>query len=158
MITLDVDQIQIAKLKDKFEKYPPYALGAGLDASAEFLNQPAFKDSMYPPKSSEPFIWSSDRQRRAYFATNGFGGGIPYSRTNNLKNSGTYKVDKNRSSLYVYYENAAPYAKWVIGQLLQIIGMKARGWVSESSRVIEKHDEVVAKFKEAALSAWDQMR
>jgi len=31
-----------------------------------------------------PVQWDSERQRRAYFATNGFGSGIPYQRSNRM--------------------------------------------------------------------------
>lgn len=34
----------------------------------------------YPP-SPRRVHWDSEKQRRAYFASNGFGGGIPYTRT-----------------------------------------------------------------------------
>lgn len=37
------------------------------------LRQPA-------PKPGYPIHWDSERQKRAYFATNGFGAGIPYQR------------------------------------------------------------------------------
>ncbi len=33
---------------------------------------------------SYPIQWDSEKQRRAFFATNGFGNGIPYSRTGDL--------------------------------------------------------------------------
>ena len=33
------------------------------------------------PKTDYPVTWDSERQRRAFFATNGFGKGIPYKRT-----------------------------------------------------------------------------
>jgi len=33
------------------------------------------------PKVKYPIAWTSERQRRAYFASNGFGHGIPYRRT-----------------------------------------------------------------------------
>lgn len=36
--------------------------------------------SKAPPKSSGPVNWDSPKQRRAYFATDGFYGGIPYRR------------------------------------------------------------------------------
>ena len=39
----------------------------------------------YPGPVKRPFRWASERQRRAFFATNGFGHGIPYVRTNALK-------------------------------------------------------------------------
>lgn len=32
-----------------------------------------------------PVQWDSERQRRAYFATNGFGAGIPYRRTHKMR-------------------------------------------------------------------------
>ena len=32
-------------------------------------------------KPTYPINWDSDKQRRAFFATNGFGGGIPHKRT-----------------------------------------------------------------------------
>lgn len=41
-------------------------------------------------KSDYPVTWDSARQRRAFFATNGFGHGIPYERTGNTK----FAVDK----------------------------------------------------------------
>lgn len=39
-----------------------------------------------------PVHWDSEKQRRAYFATNGFGAGIPYKRTGNYENG--WRVDK----------------------------------------------------------------
>ncbi len=156
MITIDIDKTQIAKIKDKFEKYPPYAMNAGLQASSDYLNTPAFKFSMYPPESDAPFVWSSERQRRAYFATNGFGGGIPYSRTMNLMNSGTFRVESKYSSLYVFYENIANYFKWVQGNLLQIIGHRTRGWKPVNTFVVNESGKILPLFKDAALKAWDQ--
>lgn len=40
-----------------------------------------------PPK--RPIRWDSDKQRRAFFATNGFGGGIPHKRTHKYRNAWT---------------------------------------------------------------------
>jgi hypothetical protein len=37
-----------------------------------------------PPKPNYPLRWKSEKQRRAFFATNGFGKGIPYRRTGEL--------------------------------------------------------------------------
>ena len=156
MISMSTDTTQqIAKLKDKFEKYPPYALGKGLDAAAEYLNSSNIKQSIYPPsQSGQPFVWSSERQRRYVFANIK----LPSVRTYNLANSGTFKVNKNQSSLYVYYENLASYAKWVLGNFSQIIGHRLRGWKPVNSIVVDKErSNVVSKFKEAALRAWDEM-
>lgn len=42
-----------------------------------------------------PVQWDSEKQRRAYFASNGFGKGIPYNRTGAYSRSWT--VDKNEA-------------------------------------------------------------
>lgn len=159
MINIAVDTVQIAKLKDKFDKYPPYALGKGLDSVSDYLNSPNIKNSIYPPsQAGQSFIWSSDRQRRAFFATNGFGRGIPTVRTMLLANSGEFKVDKKSSSLYVYYQNTASYAKWVIGNFTQIIGHIARGWKPVNTIIVDRErNNIVSRFKESALRAWDEM-
>jgi hypothetical protein len=59
-----------------------------------------------------PVKWDSEKQRRAFFATNGFGRGIPSRRTNrytsgwNIQQAGAvgYRI-----------ENNAPYSKYVGG-------------------------------------------
>jgi hypothetical protein len=135
------------------DKFPPYAIGQGLDAAGAYLNEDSFKESMYPPESDEPFVWSSEKQRRAYFATNGFGKGIPYNRTHNLMYSGRFVVDKKYSSLYITYENSAPYFQYVQGYTSQIIGMKVRGWKPASDAVIRRESDVFNAFHEAVSIA-----
>lgn len=145
---------QISKIKDKFAKYPPYVIGKGLDNAADYLNQPSFKASLYPPsQSGQKFMWSSEKQRRYVMANVN----LPYSRTMNLSNSGTFKVEKKYSSLYIYYENAAAYAKWVIGNFTQIIGHIARGWKPVNTKVTDQRSDVLQKFSDGTNGAWDQM-
>jgi|SRR3990172_7695057 len=160
MISINDSEIisQIAKIKTKMDKYPPYAIGKGLDATAEFLNTPVVKASIYPPsQSGQPFIWSSEKQRKAFFATNGFGRGIPTIRTLNLANSGTFKVEKRYSSLYVYYENTASYAKWVIGQFTQIVGHIARGWKPVNTHIVNYRSDILDIFHSAVSKSWDEL-
>ena len=67
-----------------------------------------------PPRrqhgENNPYQWQSEKQRRAYFATNGFGKGIPYSRTNQLK-SGWKLVDYG---VKAQVTNDVPYAGFVM--------------------------------------------
>lgn len=44
------------------------------------------------PKPTYPINWDSERQRRAFFASNGFGRGIPYKRTGEYVDN--WKLDK----------------------------------------------------------------
>lgn len=55
----------------------PTAAHSVLEAAAERI-----RDRMNERKPvSYPIKWDSEKQRRAFFATNGFGKGIPYKRT-----------------------------------------------------------------------------
>jgi hypothetical protein len=61
-----------------------------------------------------PYEWQSEKQRRAYFATDGFGAGIPYKRTGNLSAGWVYeKSDSNWTSVKI--ENIESYAGFVMG-------------------------------------------
>ena len=60
-----------------------------------------------------PYQWQSEKQRRAYFATNGFGGGIPYRRTGTLKNS--WEVKETRGGYQNQIVNTSPYSQFVQG-------------------------------------------
>jgi hypothetical protein len=48
-----------------------------------------FLDEIRVPgeEASYPINWDSDKQRRAFFATKGFGHGIPFQRTGDLENA-----------------------------------------------------------------------
>lgn len=155
MINLEVNTAQIAKIKDKFDKYPAYAMGKGLDASSNYLNNNFVKQSLYPPsQSGQPFMWSSAKQIRFVMANIR----LPSVRTYNLANSGQFKVNKAFSSLYIYYENTANYAKWVIGSFTRIIGHITRGWQPVNTVIVNKYrSQVVSRFKDAAIKAWDEM-
>ena len=157
MIDINTSEVtaQVAKIKDKFEKYPPYAMGKGLDESANYLNNNFVKQSLYPPsQSGQPFVWSSEKQRRFVMANIR----LPSIRTFHLANSGTFKVNRALSSLYVYYENTANYAKWVIGSFTRIIGHVTRGWQPVNTVIVNKYrGEIVSRFKDAAIKAWDEM-
>lgn len=64
-----------------------------------------------------PIAWTSDRQRRAFFATNGFGRGIPTRRSGAVQRGWTYTSDVNADALTgeVTLDNRVPYAKYVYG-------------------------------------------
>jgi hypothetical protein len=57
-----------------------------------------------------PYQWQSDKQRKAYFASNGFGKGIPYSRSNSLK-GGWHQIGGGVNTQIV---NNVPYAGYVV--------------------------------------------
>lgn len=60
-----------------------------------------------------PVQWDSDKQRKAFFATNGFGGGIPHVRKNDYVNSWT------KTELPNGWEVSAPSPAGAIGGTLK---------------------------------------
>lgn len=67
----------------------PALIDALFQAGIDAMRQVAFnvqKRMMAEGKPVRyPIEWDSERQRRAFFATNGFGKGIPYRRTNRYR-------------------------------------------------------------------------
>ena len=58
-----------------------------------------------------PVKWDSDKQRKAYFASNGFGRGIPYHRDGGYEQG--WRVDSITNGYRTY--NALPSARYVSG-------------------------------------------
>jgi hypothetical protein len=106
----------------------------------------------YPPRvhhnKNNPYKWQTEKQRRAYFASNGFGGGIPSTRTDKLRNGWTASKDPYRKTIF----NELPYAKYVMGGRPQK-GHKADGWRTVR-RVLR--DNIVGGMKAAtqAVARW----
>lgn len=84
----------------------------------------------YPGKPRYPLRWKSARQRRAFFASRGFGRGIPAQRTGALQRAWTirYKPLTQGGDGEVQITNEAPYAGFVIGSDQQPFHLDT-GWV-----------------------------
>lgn len=95
----------------------------------------------YPGPVKRPFRWKSDRQRRAYFATDGFGWGIPYVRTFALRDSWQTRISDTTDGAIFEVENNANYARFVMGDDQQP-GHLATGWNSAA--------EIVSRYREQA--------
>jgi len=61
--------------------------------------------------------WQSERQRRAYFATGGFGRGIPSTRTGEINDAWELGFDVQRSSITVTLFNVSDHYRFVVGSL-----------------------------------------
>ena len=75
-----------------------------LDALKDKVSKPG-------PRPTYPINWDSEKQRRAYFATDGFGGGIPYTRTGRYENA----WNLYRMSVGYMLVNPLPQAVYISG-------------------------------------------
>lgn len=82
-----------------------------------------------PGKVKYPIQWTSEKQRRAFFATDGFGHGIPYKRTGGLVKSWHVRGDYRQGfgGIAVYNDN--PAAEFVQGYRQQFFHTQT-GWAS----------------------------
>lgn len=113
-----------------------------------------------PGKPKYPIRWTSERQRRAYFATKGFGRGIPTRRTHALSKGWNVTLDIDQigrlesftvslltflakfgvgqapapppPSIWITVDNAVPYEQYVTGVDQQGFH-KDTGWYSAPS-------------------------
>lgn len=69
-----------------------------------------------PATVAYPIDWTSEKQRRAYFATDGFGAGIPYQRTGLVVNSWElFAVERAGGQVEIILLNTSPQAVFVYG-------------------------------------------
>ena len=152
MFSLITDTSRITKLQDKFKKYPPIAIKAGLGAMSEEMNSSSFLMGMYPvSKSGQKFIWSSEKQRKFVMANIG----LPSSRTFDLAMNGTFTIDEK--NFWIEYSNLLPWWIYVLHPSYMIIGHKMRGWKPVNEIVKKQSASLVKLFKPAAVKAWDEM-
>ena len=74
-----------------------------------------------------PFVWASERQRRAFFATDGFGHGIPYQRSHAYVHSWHVRADYTDTFSGIAVYSDSPSADFVGGRQQQP-GHVQTGW------------------------------
>jgi len=83
-----------------------------------------------PPKRSYPgdypIEWTSDKQRRAFFASDGFGGGIPTTRTDSIINSWEVFGKSDGANYSIVTQNTNPASRFVVGSLAKDVTRAAR--------------------------------
>lgn len=105
------------------------------------LRQLTLKIVAVEPGAPKPGITRkmTPRQRRAYFATDGFGHGIPYERTHALVNAWQAKFQFDEDGGAFVVENTSPVATYVVGEFQQSFHADT-GWIN-AEQVID--NEVV---------------
>lgn len=64
-----------------------------------------------------PIAWASEKQRKAFFASDGFGHGIPTRRTGAISRGWDVSLVVTSTRITVNTSNRVPYAKYVVGKL-----------------------------------------
>jgi len=112
-----------------------------------------------PPRSpgDYPINWTSERQQIAFWATNGFGRGIPTGRTGETSAGWRMGVSRDGRSALFEVENTTPHARFVGGSLAQNIQQAVRfqqrfhreqGWQQYAETVAFWLDALDERYRE----------
>lgn len=117
------------------------------------IAQSLIKDLSTEPGSPHyPIRWKSPKQRRAFFATDGFGGGIPTARNHRLSQGWRVVLAGLADTNIFSVENSTPYTEFVQGMYQQPMHIDT-GW-PDANKVIRDHSE---EFENAAIDLWDRV-
>jgi hypothetical protein len=82
----------------------------------ETIEQPFLADlQRIPGPVARPIEWTSEKQRRAFFATNGFGRGIPTKRIGRMARAWVVRSAIQAGRFRIIAENPIPESKFVYG-------------------------------------------
>lgn len=115
-----------APLKSTIDKYPQRFNAV---ARTVFI-QEGYRDELLNAMrekgapSTSPVNWDSLKQMRAYYASDGFGRGIPTRRTDQIVNSATVTLQGSGNGLTVKAGYTNPNAVWVVGNVFRRQGRK----------------------------------
>lgn len=104
-------------LRGLVNDYPDFVEDSARSVLARIEPDLLYELRYTPGKPKYPIQWTSAKQRRAFFATNGFGKGIPYRRTGKLAKSYRLKLLRNANEIKLSIENTAAYSPFVVGRL-----------------------------------------
>ena len=107
----------------------------------------------YPGPVQYPFEFGTAKSRRAFFATKGFGRGIPTVRTGELGRSWLVRYRFAQTIGTLILENTDPAAKYVYGNKgqRQIPGHFKTGWGRDLPPALQLIDEYAVKL---IIDAW----
>jgi hypothetical protein len=94
-----------------------------------------------PGKPHHPIRWSSERQRKAYFASDGFGGGIPSRRTGSTVDEWTAGFEQTSAGGLVVLSNFNPAVRYLQGVDAQPFHIDT-GWVQIEDVEVYAHREM----------------
>lgn len=132
-------------LKDRWQKTMTQIEGNRLAA------QSLAKLKAIPGPPHHPILWSSERQRKAYFASGGFGRGIPSTRTGEIVGAWQGEFVANSEGGTLTLINRNPAVQFLQGARMQGFHVDT-GWVPLDDVTTSAHKEMgdiaVATFYE----------
>jgi hypothetical protein len=111
-IAVHVESKQVTQSLTRLGEAIPHVVNADIQRALELA-----RDELAQPgkPSTSPVHWDSEKQRRAYFATDGFGAGIPYKRTGEYERGWQVKQTGTGTAREFTISNKTVWSKYVGG-------------------------------------------
>lgn len=128
MIRIEVIVSPVLAQQGEQIRSSPKLMETAMRRASTRLRSRILKDARQQPNRPRyPIRWQSDKQRRAFFASRGFGNGIPYARTGGLARSMDVVVSVDPAGGTITLSNSAAAAPFVVGTRQQIFH-RDTGW------------------------------
>lgn len=128
----------------------PTLMNTAFNRAASRLNSRMLNDLRREPGAAHyPIRWTSERQRRAFFASNGFGGGIPYIRTGALSAAWEVDFDSAEDGGVITVGNDSPAVRYVQGDDAQMMHLDT-GW-PQAAPIIAGYAE---QYEDVLIETW----
>lgn len=120
-------------------------------ATLEVMQEVQVKMQQPGAAPTYPIQWDSERQRRAFFATNGFGGGIPHQRTGAYEDS--WKIEPLANGVRLF--SNSPATPFVGGNAFGLVrsGIHAGRWQLTQDALKDGFSKIGAAHLEATKRA-----
>jgi hypothetical protein len=153
MFSIVINQEELIGLQQALYEFPSQIEEALVEAMDEAEDVVQGNVSEYAPPPDYPINWSSAKQRAAFFASNGFGGGIPHQRNGAFPDSWdkiaiTATPGLIRGGVY----SIEDWVKWVVDPVHQSSIHEGR-WPTLPETTEEVRPEVVRVFQDTVSRA-----
>ena len=148
-VNLLIESDILSALNEQISQLPAITRGAVSRVYRRYRARIIKDLAAYPGPVKRPIRWKSERQRKAFFASNGFGHGIPYQRTGNLGKSWKVSTSVKKDVGAFVVENTSNYVQYVQGDYQQPFHLDT-GWKA-AAPIIVKYETLIG---EALIEEW----
>lgn len=145
----------VDKLKAFLDEVPRGTKREAIQAAADYLIGDNNHGLKYEPErvihgDGNPYQWTSEKQRRAFFATDGFGRGIPSQRTHHMVMG--WRANPTNDGYRMEITNTVDYATYVQGNQIQP-GHVADRW-RQYGKIIADNTAGAIRAAQQAVDRW----
>ena len=149
----------LKRLADGFRKAPSIMKTVHTRNTRRFISRVLAQLKVTPPPRRGNVPWQTPKQQRAFFASNGFGGGVPHRRTGAMikgwKNSAKVNIFE-----WMYKQLAKPFVFKFIASMAGLVGangVMASANVEADSGILTGDQVSTTSWMQIGKSLWDGM-